>query len=408
MRAVRRVLGVIVIVTMILAACADDDDATTEATDAATATSGDVPETTAAPATEAPAAGAPTTASTTTTTAAPPIEVEEIVLPEEVAAAVNFAPMGPYGAGVVTIETAAGLVVEVWYPTTETGDGETYSLGEWSPQIVVSILGDRLPEQLTLAVRDADPADDGRFPLAVFSHGFGSFRTQSAEIATSLASWGFVVASPDHESRGLEALLLGGVTEGDDVGELVAARDAVLASDLGEVVADGQVVAFGHSAGGRASAAAVDELGAAAWVGYSPGGDVPSEVPVTVIAGGADAIIDLADIEAAWEASTSDDKWLAVFADAGHQAFSDLCNLVGEPLPDLAADLGLPLPEQVDLLATDGCLSGQLAPTQAAPAIEHLTVATFRAALGIGDPDAPFDPELLAGFDDLGLTVTEG
>ena len=71
----------------------------------------------------------------------------------------------------------------------------------------------------------------------MFSHGFGSFRTQSAEIATSLASWGFVVAAPDHPSRGLEALLLGAVSEGDDVGELVSAHDAVLDSDLGEFVA---------------------------------------------------------------------------------------------------------------------------------------------------------------------------
>lgn len=388
---------------MILAACADDDEATTEANDGAATTSEVAAETTQAPVVTA----APTTAAPTTTEA-PERDVEEIVLPVAVEDATNFAPMGPYGAGVTTIETADGLVVEVWYPTTETGDGEIYSLAEWSPQLVVAVLGDRLPEQHTVAVRDAVPADDGRFPIAVFSHGFGSFRTQSAEIASGLASWGFVVASPDHESRGLEALLSGGVTEGDDIGELVAARDAVLDGDLGEIVADGQIVTFGHSAGGRASAAAVDELGAAAWVGFSPAGEAASGVPITVITGGADAIIDVADVEAAWDASISDDKYLAVFADAGHQVFSDLCNLVGEPLPDLAADLGLPLPDEIVLLATDGCLPGQLLPTQAAPAIEHLTVAGFRAALDIGDPEAPFAPEVLAGFDDLGLTVTEG
>ncbi|MEO1064023.1 MAG: hypothetical protein AAFZ07_21595 [Actinomycetota bacterium] len=399
----RRVLGIIAIVTMVLTACADDDGPATEATEDAPATTAATPASTpTSPATTA----APTT-TTTTTTAAPPVEAEEIELPDDVVSAVNFAPMGPFAAGVTTLEAADGLVVEVWYPTTETGDGETYSLGEWSPELVVAILGDRLPEQLTLAVRDAAPAS-GRFPLAVFSHGFGSFRTQSAEIATSLASWGFVVAAPDHTSRGLEALLLGGVTEGDDVADLVAARDTVLASELRAVIAGGQVVAFGHSAGGRASAEAIEVLGAAGWVGFAPGGDVPSAVPATVIAGGADAIIELDRIEAAWEASTSTDKRLAVFADAGHQAFSDLCNLVGEPLPDLAADLGLPLPDEVGLLATDGCLPGQLIPTQAAPAIEHLTVATFRAALGIGDPVAPFADDLLAEFDDLGLTVVTG
>ena len=165
---------------MVLAACADDDPDTTEATDTA-------PSSTAAANSE-PRSTTTTAPSTTSTTTAPAPSrvVDAVELPGTVLDAVNFAPAGPYGAGVRTLEGADDLVVEVWYPTTEIGDGETYSLGEWTPELVVALLGDRLPEQLTLAVRDAEPADDGRFPVAVFSHGAGSFRTQSAEIATLL------------------------------------------------------------------------------------------------------------------------------------------------------------------------------------------------------------------------------
>ena len=38
----------------------------------------------------------------------------------------------------------------------------------------------------------------GRFPLVVFSHGYGGLRTQSSFLTAHLASWGFVVAAPDH------------------------------------------------------------------------------------------------------------------------------------------------------------------------------------------------------------------
>ena len=50
------------------------------------------------------------------------------------------------------------------------------------------------------------PAAEGRFPLVLFSHGFASFRTQSSFLTTHLASWGFVVISPDYIERGLGGL----------------------------------------------------------------------------------------------------------------------------------------------------------------------------------------------------------
>ncbi|MEM9038091.1 MAG: hypothetical protein AAGD18_26115 [Actinomycetota bacterium] len=407
----RRVV-VLVVVLGLLAACADDDGSSTEATDdppATTAAADDTvapaatpAPTTAAPAIAAPATAAPTTAATPTTAAVPSDEIE---LPAEIVDAVQFSVAGPYRAGVRTLETADGTPVEVWYPidaATE-GEGEVYSLAEWTPELVVAFIGeDRIPEVLSSAVRDAEPID-GRFPVAVFSHGFGGFRVQSAEITASLASWGFVVVAPDHDHRSLEAVLLGGVTEGDDVADLVAARDAVLAApELGAVVANGRTVAFGHSAGARGSAEAVAALGAVAWVGMAPAGfPAGTDAVTTVIAGGDDALVDLAEVEAA----AADADHVAVFADAGHQAFSDFCVLRGEPLPVLAAELNVPIPEELVLLATDGCEPGQLPSTQAAPAVEHLTVATFRAGLGIGDVEAPFAPDLLAEFADLGLEV---
>ena len=37
-----------------------------------------------------------------------------------------------------------------------------------------------------------------RCPLLVFSHGNSGYRQQSTFLTTHLASWGFVVAAPDH------------------------------------------------------------------------------------------------------------------------------------------------------------------------------------------------------------------
>ena len=53
------------------------------------------------------------------------------------------------------------------------------------------------------------PVATGRYPLVVFSHGYAGFRDQSTFLTAFLASWGFVVAAPDHYSRDLTEVLGG-------------------------------------------------------------------------------------------------------------------------------------------------------------------------------------------------------
>ena len=47
----------------------------------------------------------------------------------------------------------------------------------------------------------------GSYPLVIFSHGFAGYPAQSVTLTTHLASWGFVVAAPDHVERSLDGLL---------------------------------------------------------------------------------------------------------------------------------------------------------------------------------------------------------
>lgn len=44
---------------------------------------------------------------------------------------------------------------------------------------------------------------EGGFPLLIFSHGYGGIRQQSATLMEHLASWGFVVVSPDHSGNSM-------------------------------------------------------------------------------------------------------------------------------------------------------------------------------------------------------------
>ena len=57
------------------------------------------------------------------------------------------------------------------------------------------------------ALRDAAPADLSPCPLVVFSHGNSGLRRQSTFLTTHLASWGFVVAAPDHTGNTFEEMM---------------------------------------------------------------------------------------------------------------------------------------------------------------------------------------------------------
>lgn len=103
-----------------------------------------------------------------------------------------YAVRGPYPVGTMELvieDEERPLPVTVWYPAqSDTFEGpHTYSL-EMPP---ISYLGQ--------AILDAVPdADNGPYPLVLFSHGAGNVRYQSVYLTEHLASYGFVVLAPDH------------------------------------------------------------------------------------------------------------------------------------------------------------------------------------------------------------------
>ncbi|CAN5302838.1 carboxylic ester hydrolase [soil metagenome] len=180
------------------------------------------------------------------------------------------------------------IAVEVWYPARQDGS----PVGTWTPDL--DLIGPRLARRLgypgfflshtryTLshARRDATPLP-GAFPVVLYSHEQGDFRSVAVNQAESLASRGFVVVVPDHayislvsrlpdgtvfeldpevipadadeEMRATRARLLLETMAGDLVGILDALSDPD--GPFGELATHidlGSVGAYGRGAGGGA------------------------------------------------------------------------------------------------------------------------------------------------------------
>ena len=337
-----------------------------------------------------------------------------------------FAKTGPYSVGFTTLHLTGGRRVVVWYPAaaaTITGHArESIDVASMlSPALQAKVPASDRVLYLANAYQDA-PAQTtpGDYPLVVFSHGFAGFPEQSVSLTTHLASWGFVVAAPDHVERSLDGLLgtaTQGVPKQTDVQVLQATLDLVEHAStttgvLHGMVDPSRVVAAGHSAGaGAAYAFASADARVKAWISYSvgfggDGGPAPAapDKPGMVMLGTTDGIIPPASSRAVY-AGMHTPKYLVQIADAGHLVFSDIC-LIGRTkggIVGIAEAIKLPIPPSLLKLGSDGCTSNHPKPELAFPAIDQLSVAFFRSALHIDAQPIGLDTAAVAG---LGAAVT--
>src|SRR5262249_32157582 len=100
-----------------------------------------------------------------------------------------------------------------------------------------------------------------------------------------------------------------------------------------------------------------------------------------------------------------DPKYLVKIAKGGHLVFSDICLFARSKggLVGIAKAIKLPIPPELLKLGSDGCTSDHPRPETAFPAIDQLSVAFFRSALGIDQK--PVGPDT-AAVADLGANVT--
>jgi len=337
------------------------------------------------------------------------------------AGAAPYAKKGPYAVGYTTQHLAGGRRVVVWYPaaaaTTAGHRQESIDLSSMlSPALKAKVpLADRVL-YLADAYQDAPPATTpGNYPLVVFSHGFAGFPEQSVSLTTHLASWGFVVAAPDHVERSLDGLLgtAGqGVPKSTDLAVLQATlglveKDSSGAGLLHGMIDANRVVAAGHSAGASAAYEfASADARVKAWISYSvefggagnPAPAAPTK-PGMVMLGTTDGIIPAAASVKVYSGMHTP-KYLVQIAHAGHLVFSDICRIARDKggVIGIVKAIHLPIPAELLKLGSDGCTSDHPLVDTAFPAIDQLSVAFFRSVLGIDPQPIGLDTAAVASL----------
>jgi predicted dienelactone hydrolase len=340
--------------------------------------------------------------------------------------AAPYAKKGAFAVGYTALHLAGNRQVVVWYPAdpalTAGHQQETIDLASLlSPDLQSKIpASDRVKYQAG-AYQDAPAAaQPGNYPLVVFSHGFAGYPEQSVSLTTHLASWGFVVAAPDHVERSLDGLLgtaAKGVPKSTDVAVLQATLALVVKSSnapglLHGLVDPNRVVTAGHSAGaGAAYQFASADPRVKAWISYSVGfggrgGPAPAapDKPGMVMLGMTDGIIPPASSVKVYDGMHAP-KYLVRIPRAGHLVFSDIC-LIGRSkggVIGIVKAIHLPIPDELLKLGSDGCTADHPRVEIAFPAIDQLSVGFFRWALHIDPEPVGLDTAAVAG---LGGNVT--
>ncbi|WP_415403678.1 alpha/beta hydrolase family protein [Tateyamaria sp. SN3-11] len=137
------------------------------------------------------------------------------------------------------------LTLEVWYPAATTaGRGGTYRAMLRDGATEVTLTG--------RAVRDAEPAPEGRYPLIVISHGYPGNRFLMSHLGENLASKGYVTVSIDHtDSTYSDQAAFGSTLLNRPLDQaFVVDHMASLAGPLGDIVDATSTGVIGYSMGG--------------------------------------------------------------------------------------------------------------------------------------------------------------
>ncbi len=330
-----------------------------------------------------------------------------------------YVERGPHPVGVRTLELedprSPGRILptDFWYPAEPSLRGRD----------LASDAGAEHPfGRVHAAVPDAPPAG-GAFPLLAFSHGNSGLRRQSTFLTTHLASWGFVVAAPDHV--GNTFFEMAGLDEDARQkahfaarrcrpGDLAFAIESALAGGSGRPEVDPRRIgAFGHSYGGWT----VFKMPAAdprvrAVCGLAPVSEPfvgrkafePGELPLAggtaslIVAGIEDVLVDLETSVKPLAARLAAPTRLVGVVGADHFHFCDGVELLhGMHLANPRPNQRRPTKAHTELLGEE----------RVHPILRALVTAFFRAALeGAEDPVKGLSEDVLQQIDQAVLVLS--
>ena len=420
----------VAIALIVAAGCSSSSTRTTAPSTtsvAATATS----SSTASVTSSAPTGPPSTTASPAPTTVVPSTTVVPPTTLSPAQLAADYSKPGPFPVGVTKLALPAGNEVVVWYPAVPGTTGTfTYDVRDYNSPAIKALLTADIPATFSIdAGLDAAVAD-GRHPLALYSHGFSGIDVGSSFLTATLASYGVVVAAPDHPSRDLASATSGKVGDQTSaVTDLLATvtllhdQDATSGGRFSGHVDTAKVVAIGHSAGGGTVLSAAADPSISAYVSLASGAlgqrstdgssttvappPMPAK-PSLFIAGKVDTVVPWETVtKPAYDAAPSPSA-LWVIDGVGHNGFDDFCTFGnGKGIIGIAEASGLgPFLDtnpQFRKLGQDGCIPPAVPVEQAWPIIRHAVTAFALQQFGNRGATADLQPSLAGAF---GLPVT--
>lgn len=332
--------------------------------------------------------------------------------------ATSFAAPGPFRAGVTTL-SLQGIPVEIFYPADPGAEAgkttEQYDLREWLPDETAKKISDAdAPRYPMNAYRDIAASKTRRFPVVLFSHGLGGYRLQSSFLMTHLATWGFVVAAPEHPERGLKTLLQGNQLADDSATALrntlalLKSEDASAASRLASIHDFAHVAVSGHSMGGGATMVVAADAEIHTWFTLaSPApGDVPK--PSLMMGGTADQVATRQLVDEGYAKKPAPKRYVSI-RDAGHLAFTDICAIGKDKggLFAIAQSYGVQVPELLVTIGQDGCKPENLPLEQGWKVIDHYVTAHLRATFAMDPKPAGLDQAASSCFGDVIATLDQ-
>ncbi len=313
---------------------------------------------------------------------------------------------GPYAVGVQTVTVAdqsggpRDLTVDVWFPL------DPANTDGLAPQQYTFLPGTYYESPHALAATSAALATDQSFPLVIYSHGSGGLRYIHSNYTEALASYGYIVAAPDHTGNTAIDQISGTETDLAETAinrptDVSAVIDAFLdpsneeTGPFAAIINADQVAVTGHSFGGFTSYAVVGGYSGPSGT-YEPDSRVDAiitlapatsealltddqlgtiNVPALVMTGTDDKSTPIEpNTTRPWELSSSSPSYRVDLVAAEHQTFTDVCDY-----QDFLSELENPLQIVVDLVndfAEQGCAPGDM-PAERAQAITNTFAVTF-------------------------------